>query len=57
MATFKIVEKNNHLAVHGLFYSRERAEWHLIQNIPIHVARGYFMDKTLTEKSFEIIPA
>lgn len=54
---YKLVEKKNHMAVHGLFDSLKAAEWHLIQNIHIYVARGYFADKTLTEKSFEIIPA
>ena len=55
MKTIKLVEKNNHLAVHGLFDSRERAEHHLAVNIPVYVARRYFMDKTLKPDSFEII--
>jgi len=54
MERFKIVEKNNPLAVHGLFYTRERAETHLRDVIPLYCARGYFMDKTLTPDSFEI---
>lgn len=53
--TFKLVEKQNHLAVHGLFDSLERAERHLRETIPGYVACGYFMDKTLRADSFEII--
>lgn len=52
---FKIVEKKNHLAVHGIFDSRERAEWHLRTVIPNYIALGYFMDKTLRAGDFEII--
>jgi hypothetical protein len=51
----KLVEKQNHLAVHGLFDSLESAQKHLEKNIPDYVAKGYFMDKTLTKDSFEII--
>lgn len=51
----KLVEKDNHLAVHGLFDSVLRAERHLANNIPEYCKRGYFMDKTLTPDSFEII--
>jgi hypothetical protein len=53
--SFALVERDNHLAVHGLFDSRERAEYHLAQNVPAYCARGYFMDKTLTPDSFIII--
>lgn len=53
--TYKIVEKKNHLAVHGLFDSKERAERHLKEVIPVYVAKSYFMDKTLIADSFEII--
>lgn len=52
---FKIAEKKNPLAIHGLFDSRDRAEHHLKDVIPEYVKRGYFMDKTLTKDSFEII--
>lgn len=55
MEKFKIVEKQNKLAVHGLFYTRERAEHHLIHVIPEYCARGFFMDKTLTPESFVIV--
>jgi hypothetical protein len=52
---FKIVEKDNHLAVHGIFDYRERAERFLREVIPEYVKRGYFMDKTLTADSFVIV--
>jgi hypothetical protein len=52
-----LVEKNNHNALHAIFDCYERAERHLKQVIPDYVSRGYFMDKTLTPDSFEIIPA
>lgn len=53
---FKLVEKCNHLAVHGHFGSKESAEQHLKEKIPLYVQRGYFTDKTLTADSFEVIP-
>lgn len=53
---YAIVEKANHLAVHGIFDSRERADAFLRETIPMHVARSYFMDKTLCKDSFEVIP-
>lgn len=52
MEKFAIIEKGNPLAVHGLFYSRERAEQFLRETVPVYVARGYYMDKTLTAESF-----
>ncbi len=51
----KIVEKKNHLAVHGIFETRARAERHLAVTIPEYVAKGYFIDKTLRAGDFEII--
>ena len=51
---YKITEKQNLHAVHGIFGTLERAERHLTQVIPLYVARGYFMDKTLTADSFTI---
>ena len=54
---FKLVEKKDHLAVHALFDSHDRAERHLKEIIPLYVARGYYMDKTLTADDFEIIIA
>ena len=55
MMKIKLVEKLNHLAVHGLFDSKESAKKHLAERIPEYCAKGYFMDKTLTPESFEII--
>ena len=57
MFGFKIIEKRNPLAVHGLFSSRERAERHLTVTIPEYCRKGYFMDKTLAPSDFEIQPA
>jgi hypothetical protein len=51
---YKIVEKKNHLAVHGLFMSRESAERHLKEVIPEYCRKGYFMDKTLKPEDFEV---
>lgn len=50
-----MVEKNNHLAVHVIFMSRERGEKFIRETVPDYVARGIYMDKTLTAESFEII--
>jgi hypothetical protein len=50
-----IVEKDNHLALHGLFDCLQRAERHLTEIIPDYVTRGYFMDKSLRADSFEIV--
>lgn len=52
---FQIVQKNNHLAVHGIFNCRASAERHLKETIPVYVARGYYDDKTLTADSFEVV--
>ena len=52
---YKIVEKLNPYAVHGVFDTLERANLHLEQVVPKYVERGYYMDKTLTADSFTII--
>jgi hypothetical protein len=52
---FKLVEKANHLAVHGLFGSRQSAETFLRDTVPVYLAKSYYMDKTLTVNSFEVI--
>lgn len=52
---YALTEKSNHLAIHGLFDSLERAERHLREAIPEYVRLSYFMDKTLTADSFEVI--
>lgn len=52
---YKIVERKDHLAVHGLFDTQARAERHLREIIPVYVAKGYYMDKTLRPEDFEVI--
>jgi hypothetical protein len=54
---FRIVEKKNHDAVHGHFGSKERAEWFLEHTVPVYIAKGYYSDKSLTAKDFEVIEA
>ena len=55
MAKYKLVEKRNHLAVHALFDTLERAEHHMNEVVPVYIAKGYFMDKTLRIGDFEIM--
>lgn len=55
MEKFAIVERNNPLALHGLFYTRERAQYHLDHNVPVYCQRGFYMDKTLTPIDFVIV--
>lgn len=50
-----LVEKKNHLAVHAIFSNTESANKHLAETIPLYVSLSYFMDKTLTADSFEVI--
>lgn len=52
---FYIIERNDPLAVHGIFDSLARAERHLTEVIPDYVRRGYFMDKTLTASCFMVV--
>ena len=52
---WKLVEKKDRHAVHGLFDSLARAERHLRVNIPEYCRRGYFTDKSLKPEDFEII--
>ena len=52
---WELVEKKNHLAVHGLFMSRTSAEKHLAETIPEYCRKGFFMDKTLKPEDFEVI--
>jgi len=54
MSQFKVVEKKNPLAVHAICCTRERAQHWIDVLAPQYVARGLFMDKTLTADSFEI---
>lgn len=53
--TYALVERDNPLALHGIFDTLASAERHLAETIPVYVARGYFMDKTLTQDSFMIV--
>ena len=52
---FIIVEKKNKLAVHAHCHSKESAQYWLNVNAPEYCRKGYFMDKTLTPASFEIV--
>lgn len=52
---FKIVEKKNQNAIHGIFDNENRAQRHLSVVIPEYIKRGYFMDKTLQANDFEIV--
>lgn len=52
---FTIVEKKNQLAVHAHCCTRESAQRWIDVNAPLYCAKGYFMDKTLTPDSFEIV--
>lgn len=53
---YAIVEKKNHLAVHGIFDTLDRADAFLAGAVPLYVARDYCMDKTLCKDSFDVIP-
>jgi hypothetical protein len=53
---YHIVEKNNPLALHAICETQERAEHWLKVKAPEYCARGFFIDKTLTPESFEIVP-
>ncbi len=52
---YYIVEKENELAVHGIFDSLLRAKNHLRYVIPKYIQKGYYEDKTLTAESFKIL--
>lgn len=51
---FYVREKKNHLAVHAHCHTLESAQLWINVLAPTYVAKGYFMDKTLTPDSFEI---
>jgi len=51
---FKVIEKNNPLAVHCVCDTLERARYWINTLAPAYCAKGYFMDKTLTPDSFTI---
>lgn len=52
---FLIVEKADHLAVHGMFCNLETAEKFLEIVIPEYVKRGFFMNKNLNAQDFCVI--
>ena len=51
---YEIVERDNPLALHGIFDTLASAQRHLTETIPCYVARGYFVDKTLAAADFVI---
>lgn len=53
---YKVVEKNNHLAVHAICETLASAERWIAVNAVTYCARGFFTDKTLTPDSFSIVP-
>lgn len=53
---FKVVEKQNHLAVHAICDSRASAERWIALNAREYCSKGFFMDKTLTPESFQVLP-
>lgn len=54
---YKLVQKNDHLAVHALFDSEKSAKRFLLETVPVYIKRGYYMDKTLRPEDFEVIPS
>lgn len=52
---YKIVEKNNHHAVHAICDTEERAKAWIHEKAPVYCEKGYFTDKTLTPDSFMIV--
>ncbi len=50
-----IVEAKDHNAVHMICDNKERADWILVNLIPIYIRNGFFADKTLTTKDFLVI--
>jgi hypothetical protein len=54
---YALVEKKDHLAVHGIFESLDSANKHLEKTIPEYIKRNYFINKELkTPADFDIIP-
>ena len=52
---FKIVEKQNPLAVHAVCSTLASAERWIAVNAVEYCAKGFFMDKSLTPNSFTIV--
>ena len=53
--TYLVVEKDNRLAVHAHCETKESAGKWINKNAVEYCAKRYFMDKTLTPESFEVI--
>jgi hypothetical protein len=53
---YKIIEKDNPLAVHAHCETLDSAKHWLAVKAPEYCSKGYFMDKTLTPESFTIMP-
>ena len=53
--SFALTEKKNHLAIHCIFDTRERAELFLSETVPLYITRGYYQNKALRTEDFEII--
>ena len=52
---YYIIEKNKPLHVHAHCSTLESAQYWLKVKAPEYVRRGYYMDKTLTADSFEVL--
>lgn len=52
---YKIIEKNNQLAVHAHCATLESAQRWIAVKAVEYCLKGYFMDKTLTPDSFTIV--
>lgn len=52
---FHVVEKGNPFHVHAICSTRASAERWIKELAPEYCAKGFFMDKSLTPYSFEII--
>ena len=52
---YKIVEKKNDNAVHGLFDTKKRAERFILEVVPTYIARGLYSNKGLTKDCFKVV--
>ncbi len=53
--SYHIVEKKNRHALHAICSTKESAERYIKETVPMHVAKGYYTDKTLKVNSFKIV--
>jgi len=51
---YKVIEKNNPLAVHCICDTLARAEHWIKHTAPEYCSKGYFINKTLNPESFTI---